>query len=215
MPGNRRSCSGRRRRSSVRAFRCPGVCSISRMRRRSGRRFRPGAGSRPHRHPGQQRRNPAAEPLEQSTKRCGVKSWIPISTASFWYAAGCPGEIARKAGKIINICSLMCEASRPTVGRTPRPRAGVQAAHQVHGRGVGEAQHPDEWYWAGIHLTEMNGLDRRPEIQCLGVRPHAIRRWGDPANWSDRGVPGVARFGFCERADRLCGRRHSRRAVAG
>src|SRR5512138_1331800 len=39
--------------------------------------------------------------------------------------AAVQGMIARKAGKIINICSLMCEAGRPTVAAYTAAKGGV------------------------------------------------------------------------------------------
>ncbi len=66
------------------------------------------------------------------------------------------GMIARKSGKIINICSLMCEASRPTVGAYTAAKGGVKmltksmavewAKHNIQANGIGP----------GYILTEMN-----------------------------------------------------------
>jgi len=65
------------------------------------------------------------------------------------------GMIARKSGKIINICSLMCEASRPTVAAYTAAKGGVKqltksmavewAKHNIQTNGIGPLhRHGDE-----------------------------------------------------------------------
>ena len=91
------------------------------------------------------------------------------------------GMIARKSGKIINICSLMCEASRPTVGAYTAAKGGVKqltksmavewAKHNIQSNGIGP----------GYILTEMN----RPLIEDqkfdAWVRARTpAGRWADP-----------------------------------
>jgi gluconate 5-dehydrogenase len=91
------------------------------------------------------------------------------------------GMIARKSGKIINICSLMCEAARPTVAAYTAAKGGVKqltkamavewAKHNIQANGLGP----------GYILTEMN----RPLIEdakfnawVCGRTPAG--RWADP-----------------------------------
>jgi gluconate 5-dehydrogenase len=91
------------------------------------------------------------------------------------------GMIARKSGKIINICSLMCEMARPTVAAYTAAKGGVKqltkamavewAKHNIQANGIGP----------GYILTEMN----RPLIEdakfnawVCGRTPAG--RWGDP-----------------------------------
>jgi gluconate 5-dehydrogenase len=91
------------------------------------------------------------------------------------------GMIARKSGKIINICSLMCEASRPTVGAYTAAKGGVKqltksmavewAKYNIQSNGIGP----------GYVLTEMN----RPLIEDqkfdAWVRARTpAGRWADP-----------------------------------
>jgi gluconate 5-dehydrogenase len=92
------------------------------------------------------------------------------------------GMIARKSGKIINICSLMCEMARPTVGAYTAAKGGVKqltksmavewAKHNIQANGIGP----------GYILTEMN----RPLIEnkqfdtwVCGRTPAG--RWAEPA----------------------------------
>jgi gluconate 5-dehydrogenase len=92
------------------------------------------------------------------------------------------GMIARKSGKIINICSLMCEMARPTVAAYTAAKGGVKmltkamavewAKHNIQANGIGP----------GYILTEMN----RPLIEdtkfnawVCGRTPAG--RWADPA----------------------------------
>jgi gluconate 5-dehydrogenase len=92
------------------------------------------------------------------------------------------GMIARKSGKIINICSLMCEASRPTVGAYTAAKGGVKqltksmavewAKHNIQSNGIGP----------GYILTEMN----RPLIEDQKFNAWVCARtpagrWADPS----------------------------------
>jgi gluconate 5-dehydrogenase len=92
------------------------------------------------------------------------------------------GMIARKAGKIINICSLMCEASRPTVAAYTAAKGGVKqltksmavewAKHNIQTNGIGP----------GYILTEMNRPlieDQKFNAWVCGRTPTG--RWGDPS----------------------------------
>jgi gluconate 5-dehydrogenase len=92
------------------------------------------------------------------------------------------GMIARKSGKIINICSLMCEMARPTVGAYTAAKGGVKqltkamavewAKHNVQANGIGP----------GYILTEMNRPlidDAKFNAWVCGRTPAG--RWADPS----------------------------------
>ncbi len=92
------------------------------------------------------------------------------------------GMIARRAGKIINICSLMCEASRPTVAAYTAAKGGVKqltkamavewAKHNIQTNGIGP----------GYVLTEMNRPlieDQKFNAWVCGRTPAG--RWADPS----------------------------------
>jgi gluconate 5-dehydrogenase len=92
------------------------------------------------------------------------------------------GMIARRAGKIINICSLMSEVARPTVGAYAASKGGLKmltramavewAQHNIQANAIGP----------GYFATEMT----RPLVEdekfnaWITARTPA-RRWGDPA----------------------------------
>jgi gluconate 5-dehydrogenase len=92
------------------------------------------------------------------------------------------GMIARKLGKIINICSLMCEMARPTVGAYTAAKGGVKqltksmavewAKHNIQANGLGP----------GYILTEMNRPlieDQKFNAWVCGRTPAG--RWADPS----------------------------------
>jgi gluconate 5-dehydrogenase len=91
------------------------------------------------------------------------------------------GMIARKAGKIINICSLMCELARPTVTAYTAAKGGVKmltkamavelAKHNIQVNGLGP----------GYVTTEMNRplfTDEKFDAWVRGRTPAG--RWADP-----------------------------------
>jgi gluconate 5-dehydrogenase len=92
------------------------------------------------------------------------------------------GMIARKSGKIINICSVMSEVSRPTIGAYTAAKGGVKqltksmavewAKHNIQSNGIGP----------GYILTEMNRPlieDRKFDAWVCARTPAG--RWADPA----------------------------------
>ena len=92
------------------------------------------------------------------------------------------GMIARKAGKIINICSLMCEMGRPTVGAYTAAKGGVKmltkamavewAKHNIQVNGIGP----------GYFTTEMNRpLFENPQFDAWIRGRTPAGRWGDPS----------------------------------
>jgi gluconate 5-dehydrogenase len=130
-------------------------------------------------------------PLEQ----CDAATWQEVVdtnlTSVFTVTrAVVPGMIARRAGKIINICSLMSELARPTVGPYTAAKGGVRqltktmavewGQHNIQANGIGP----------GYIATEMNRPlldDARFDAWVRGRTPAG--RWGEPAE-----VAGAAVF---------------------
>jgi gluconate 5-dehydrogenase len=92
------------------------------------------------------------------------------------------GMIERKAGKIINICSLMCEMGRPTVGAYTAAKGGVKmltkamavewGKHNIQVNGIGP----------GYFTTEMNRpLYEDPKFDAWICGRTPMGRWGDPS----------------------------------
>ncbi|MCE5265328.1 MAG: SDR family oxidoreductase [Deltaproteobacteria bacterium] len=92
------------------------------------------------------------------------------------------GMIARKSGKIINICSVMSEVSRPTIGAYTAAKGAVKqltksmavewAKHNIQANGIGP----------GYILTEMNRpLIEDPKFDAWVCARTPAGRWGDPA----------------------------------
>lgn len=92
------------------------------------------------------------------------------------------GMIARRAGKIVNICSLMCEAGRPTVGAYTAAKGGVKmltkamavewGKHNIQANGIGP----------GYFTTEMNRpLYENPQFDTWIKSRTPMGRWGDPS----------------------------------
>jgi gluconate 5-dehydrogenase len=92
------------------------------------------------------------------------------------------GMIARKSGKIINICSVMSEVSRPTIGAYTAAKGGVKqltksmavewAKHNIQSNGIGP----------GYIVTEMNRAlieDRKFDAWVCARTPAG--RWADPS----------------------------------
>lgn len=91
------------------------------------------------------------------------------------------GMIARKAGKIINICSLMCELGRPTTGAYTAAKGGVKmltkamavewGKHNIQVNGIGP----------GYFATEMNRpLIENPQFDAWIRSRTPAGRWGEP-----------------------------------
>ena len=91
------------------------------------------------------------------------------------------GMIARRSGKIINICSLMCEMARPTVGAYTAAKGGVKmltkamavewGKHNIQVNGIGP----------GYFATEMNWpLKEDPHFDAWVRSRTPAGRWGEP-----------------------------------
>jgi gluconate 5-dehydrogenase len=93
------------------------------------------------------------------------------------------GMIARRSGKIINICSLMSEISRPTIAPYAASKGGVKmltkamavewAKHNIQVNGIGP----------GFIVTEMNKPlleDQKFDAMVRSRTPAG--RWGEPSD---------------------------------
>ena len=91
------------------------------------------------------------------------------------------GMIARKSGKIINICSVMSEATRPSVGAYTAAKGGVKqltksmavewAKHNIQSNGIGP----------GYILTEMTRpLSEDQKFNAWVCARTPAGRWADP-----------------------------------
>ena len=92
------------------------------------------------------------------------------------------GMIARKSGKIINICSVMCEATRPSVWAYTAAKGGVKqltksmavewAKHNIQSNGIGP----------GYILTEMTRpLSEDQKFNAWVCARTPAGRWADPS----------------------------------
>jgi gluconate 5-dehydrogenase len=91
------------------------------------------------------------------------------------------GMISRRRGKIINICSLMSEATRPTTGNYTAAKGGLKlltksmavewAPHGIQANGIGP----------GYILSEMTAhLAARPDFDAWVKSRTPAGRWGAP-----------------------------------
>ncbi len=103
-------------------------------------------------------------------------------TGAFNVARGvAPGMIAQKRGKIINVCSLMSEATRPTTGNYTAAKGGLKlltksmavewGPHGVQANGLGP----------GYILSDMTShLAAQPEFDAWVKARTPAGRWGAP-----------------------------------
>lgn len=127
---------------------------------------------------GIQRRAPLAEMTEEQW-RAVIDSNL---TSAFLVArAVVPGMIARRAGKIINICSVMAEVSRPTIGNYAASKGGLKmltramavewARHGIQANGISP----------GYFVTELNrSLVENVEFNQWICSRTPAGRWGQP-----------------------------------
>jgi gluconate 5-dehydrogenase len=104
-------------------------------------------------------------------------------TSAFLVArAIAPGMIARRAGKIINTCSVMSEVSRPTIANYAAAKGGLKmltramavewAPHGLQCNGLGP----------GYIVTALNtSLVANPEFNAWVCKRTPAGRWGQPA----------------------------------
>jgi gluconate 5-dehydrogenase len=127
---------------------------------------------------GIQRRSPLAEMTEEQW-RAVIDTNL---TSAFLVArAVAPRMIARGRGKIINICSVMMEVSRPTIGNYAAAKGGLKmltramavewAKHGIQSNGIAP----------GYFVTELNQpLVENPEFNSWICRRTPAGRWGQP-----------------------------------
>jgi gluconate 5-dehydrogenase len=135
-------------------------------------------------------------PLEQ----CDEATWREVLetnlTAVFTVTqAVVQAMIARRAGKIINIGSLMCEVGRPSVGPYTAAKGGVRQLTKAMAVDWGKYNIQVNGIGPGYIATEMNRplLDDAKFDAWVRMRTPA-GRWGDPAE-----IAGAAVF-FASRA---------------
>jgi len=112
-----------------------------------------------------------------------------------------PGMIARKAGKIIHIASLMSELARPTVVPYTSAKGGVRQL--TRGMAVELAQHNIQVnaIAPGYFATEMNrALIDNAEFNAWVCKRTPAGRWGEPPE-----IAGLAVFLASRAADYMTG----------
>lgn len=106
---------------------------------------------------------------------------VNLSGAFHVARAIAPGMIARQRGKIINVCSLMSEATRPTTGNYTAAKGGLKlltksmavewAPHGIQANGIGP----------GYILSDMTAhLAAKPEFDAWVKARTPAGRWGSP-----------------------------------
>jgi len=91
------------------------------------------------------------------------------------------GMIARKAGKIINICSLMSEMGRPTVGAYTAAKGGVKMLTKAMALEWGKYNIQVNGIGPGYFATEMNRpLKEDPKFDAWIRSRTPMGRWGEP-----------------------------------
>jgi len=123
-----------------------------------------------------------------------------------------PQMLARKAGKIINICSLMSELGRASTGNYAAAKGGLKmltramatewAGHNIQVNGIGP----------GYFATELTNPCRESRVRSVDPWAHPGRSMGQ-ARGVDRsgGLSRLACLGLRQRPDHLRGRRLARR----
>jgi gluconate 5-dehydrogenase len=127
---------------------------------------------------GIQRRTPLHEAPDELWQEVLNTNLTGVFTVSRKVARG---MIARRRGKIINTCSLMCELGRATTGPYAAAKGGVRmlvkamcvdwAQYNIQINGIGP----------GYFITEMTKpLADNPEFNSWLMNRTPAKRWGDP-----------------------------------
>src|SRR4051812_5945611 len=127
---------------------------------------------------GIQRRSPLAEMTEEQWRAVIDTN---LTSAFLVMRAVAPRMIARRAGKIINICSVMSEVSRPTIGNYAAAKGGLKmltramavewAKHGLQANGIAP----------GYFVTELNkALVENVEFNKWICGRTPAGRWGQP-----------------------------------
>ena len=91
------------------------------------------------------------------------------------------GMIARRAGKIINICSLMSKMARPTVGPYTAAKGGVKMLTKSMAVEWGRYNIQVNGLGPGYFATEMNNpLKEDPQFDAWIRSRTPTGRWGEP-----------------------------------
>jgi gluconate 5-dehydrogenase len=91
------------------------------------------------------------------------------------------GMITRRSGKIINICSLMCEMGRPTVGAYTAAKGGVKMLTKAMAVEWGKYNIQANGIGPGYFATEMNRpLTENPQFDSWIKSRTPAGRWGEP-----------------------------------
>jgi gluconate 5-dehydrogenase len=91
------------------------------------------------------------------------------------------GMIARRGGKIINVCSLMSEMARPTVGPYTAAKGGVKMLTKSMAVEWGKYNIQINGLGPGYFATEMNRpLKEDPQFDAWIRSRTPAGRWGDP-----------------------------------
>jgi gluconate 5-dehydrogenase len=72
-----------------------------------------------------------------------------------------PGMIAKRSGKIINMCSMMSIYGRNSVSAYASAKGGVKATHCKYDLRMGQIQCPDKWNRSGLYCYGSNCPDSR------------------------------------------------------
>lgn len=127
---------------------------------------------------GIQRRAPLAEMTEEQWRAVLDTN---LTSAFLVARAVAPGMIARGAGKIINICSVMSEVSRPTIANYAAAKGGLKMLTRA--MAVEWAKHGVQTnaIAPGYFVTELNKpLVENPEFNRWICGRTPAGRWGQP-----------------------------------
>jgi gluconate 5-dehydrogenase len=92
-----------------------------------------------------------------------------------------PSMLARRSGKIINICSLMSEATRPTTGNYTAAKGGLKSLTQSMAVEWGPLGVQANGLGPGYILSDMtHHLAARPEFDAWVKARTPAGRWGSP-----------------------------------
>jgi gluconate 5-dehydrogenase len=106
---------------------------------------------------------------------------VNLTSAFLVSRAVAPGMIARRAGKIINLCSMNCEITRPTIANYAAAKGGLKmltramavewGAHNIQANGLGPGY---------IHTDLTGTLTTNPEFDRYICARTPAGRWGSP-----------------------------------
>ncbi len=99
------------------------------------------------------------------------------------------GMIDRRSGKIINICSLMSEISRPTIAPYTASKGGVKMLTKAMAVGWAKYNIQVNGIGPGFIVTEMNKpLLEDPKFDAMVKSRTPAGRWGEPSDLAGAAV---------------------------